>query len=93
MQHPDLQDVFRALANENRQEILFRVFSDKKDHTVGEIAERIGLAQSTTSEHLSILRRSGLLQSQKVEREVRYRVNKNTVEQVLGHLQHWLTCC
>jgi hypothetical protein len=40
MQHPELLDVFRALANENRQAILFQVFSDKQDHTVGEIAEQ-----------------------------------------------------
>lgn len=93
MQPTELLEVFRALANENRQEILFQVFSDKQDHTVGEIAKRVGLAQSTTSEHLSTLRRAGLLQSEKVDREVRYRVNKQTVNQVLAQLQDWLTCC
>lgn len=93
MQHADMLEVFRALANENRQEILFVVFSDKNYHTVGETAERIGLAQSTTSEHLSILRKAGLLDAEKVDREVRYRVNKKTVTQVLSQLQNWLTCC
>ena len=89
----DLLDVFRALANENRQEILFRVFSDKKAHSVGEIADRMGIAQSTASEHLTILRKAGILQSEKVDRQVLYTVNKQSVNEVLSMLQHWLTCC
>ncbi|MBO6898230.1 MAG: winged helix-turn-helix transcriptional regulator [Shimia sp.] len=89
----DLLDVFRALANENRQEILFRVFSDKEAHSVGEIADRMGIAQSTASEHLTILRKAGILQSEKVDRQVLYTVNKQSVNEVLSMLQHWLTCC
>ena len=93
MQQQNALNVFRALANENRQQILFGIFCDKQQHSVGEVAERSGLAQSTASEHLSILRSAGILQSEKVDRQVFYRVNKETVEQVLSELQTWLNCC
>ncbi|NJN55117.1 MAG: winged helix-turn-helix transcriptional regulator [Anaerolineae bacterium] len=39
-------------------------------HTVGEIAERVGIANSTASEHLTILRNAGVLTSEKRDREV-----------------------
>lgn len=86
-------DIFKALANENRQTILFGIFSDKNPHSVGEVADRLDLAPSTASEHLAILRRAGLLTSKKVDKQVLYTVNKTTVEQILHKLQNWLTCC
>ena len=93
MQPDNLLDIFKALANANRQEILFKVFSDKQPHSVTEVADRIGLATSTTSEHLSALKRAGLLRSEKIDKQVLYTVNKATVERVLVVLQNWLTCC
>lgn len=93
MKDQELLDIFRALANENRQFIIFELFSDKNSYTVGEVAKISGLAQSTTSEHLSMLRRVGLLNSEKVNREVTYRVNKDTASQIVAYLEDWLNCC
>lgn len=84
---------FKALANENRQRILFEVFSDKKEHSVQEIAKRIGLANSTTSEHLSILKRASVIISRKQDKEVFYSVNKEHIEEVMEVIKNWLTCC
>lgn len=86
-------DFFKALANENRQTILFEVFSDKEEHSVQEIAKRIGLASSTTSEHLSILKRASVIVSRKKEKEVLYRVNKEHIKDVMETIENWLNCC
>ncbi|GAA6133822.1 hypothetical protein NBRC116188_06110 [Oceaniserpentilla sp. 4NH20-0058] len=83
---------FRGLANENRQKILFSVFIDKQPHTVGEVAERIGLAQSTTSMHLTQMKQAGILSSEKINKEVFYRVNKNRIAEYLNLVQNWLSC-
>ena len=89
----DLLDFFKGLANETRQEILFRVLSDKKPHTVGEVAQSVGIAQSTASEHLAHLKRSGVVLSEKKNREVFYRINKDNISKQISYLSHWLTCC
>lgn len=88
-----LLEFSKALANEKRQQILLGIFTDKREHTVGEIAERVGIAPSTTSEHLAILKRAGVLVSEKRQKEVYYRVNKARVRELLAVIQHWLACC
>ena len=93
MSTPDLLDFFKGLANETRQDILFRVLSDKKPHTVGEISRAVGAAQSTTSTHLAQLKRCGAVLAEKKDREVYYRINKDQIAKHLDQLSHWLTCC
>ena len=83
----------KALANEKRQQILLSIFVDKQEHTVGEIAERVGIAPSTASEHLAILRRGGILVANKRQKEVYYTVNKERVQELVSVIQAWLTCC
>lgn len=88
-----LLEFSKAFANEKRQQILLGVFTDKQEHTVGEIAERMNIAQSTASEHLAILKRAGVLVAEKRQKEVFYRVNKERIQELLSVIQHWLTCC
>ncbi len=83
----------KALANEKRQQILLGIFTDKQEHTVGEIADRVGIAQSTASEHLAILKRAGVLLAEKRQKEVYYQVNKARVRELLAVIQRWLSCC
>ena len=83
----------KGLANANRQHILFAVFVDKQEHTVGEIAEKVGIANSTASEHLSILKSAGVLSSEKRDREVYYMVNKDKIRDYITLIEAWLTCC
>ena len=90
---PDLQGFFRGLANETRQRILFEMLSDKKPHTVGAVAKHMGIAASTASEHLSLLRQSGLVIATKKDREVFYTLNKPKIAAQLDFLSNWLTCC
>lgn len=56
---PDLDQALRALADANRRAILATVRTEP--HSVGEIAEELGLSQQTTSHHLRVLRQAGLV--------------------------------
>ncbi len=52
----------RALANPARFRIV-AILAERKDPSAGQLAAAVGLAQSTLSEHLSVLREAGLVQS------------------------------
>jgi DNA-binding transcriptional ArsR family regulator len=88
-----IQDFLRALASETRQRILFQVFLDGQEHTVGEVAQAAGLGQSTTSEHLAALRRAGIVQARREGKEVYYRPDRARILAQLGALTDLLTGC
>lgn len=85
----DLQVFLKALASGTRQK-LFSHFSDGQELTVGEVAERAGLGPSTTSEHLAVLRRGGLLQSTRSGKLVRYRADREGIAELLEQLHGYL---
>ncbi|MET8148817.1 ArsR/SmtB family transcription factor [Actinoplanes sp. NPDC049668] len=86
------QDFLKALASETRQQIMM-LFAAGTQLTVGEVANRCGLGQSTTSEQLAILRRGGLVQSTRDGKLVRYRADPSTITTRLTELQGYLACC
>lgn len=61
--------------------------------TVGEVAERAGLGQSTASEHLVLLRRGGLVHATRDGKTVRYRVDSTRISTELDQLKAYLTVC
>ncbi|EXU62467.1 Tellurite resistance TerB [Streptomyces sp. PRh5] len=85
----DLQVFLKALTSGTRQK-LFAHFADGEELTVGEVAERAGLGPSTTSEHLAVLRRGGLLQSTRSGKLVRYRADREGIAELLGQLHSYL---
>jgi DNA-binding transcriptional ArsR family regulator len=88
-----LRDFLKGLASEQRQQTL-EVFAGGVELTVGAVAERLGIGQSTASQHLSILRRGGLLASRREGKQVYYRVDATSVEPLLDELRAYLrTCC
>ena len=88
-----IQDFLHALASETRQRILFQVFLDGQEHTVGEVAQAAGVGQSTASEHLAALRRAGILQARREGKEVYYRPDRARILSQLGALTELLTRC
>lgn len=90
---PHLQDFLKALAGETRQRILL-LFTDGRERTVGQIAAEAGLGQPSTSEHLAILRRGGLVVSRRDGKEVYYLPDRALITSRLralsGLLEH---CC
>src|SRR3954452_2932218 len=90
--HGPTQDFLKALASETRQQMMMH-FAGGTQLTVGEVADRCGLGQSTTSEQLAVLRRGGLVQSSRDGKLVRYRADPGTISARLAELQGYLACC
>ena len=86
-------DFLKAFGNKKRQEIFLSIFADGQEHNVSEVAERARIAQSTASEHLSILKRARILGSRKVEKEVFYKLNRRGVITMLDEIKSHLSCC
>src|SRR5690349_12401671 len=82
----------KAMASESRQELLL-LFADGGDLTVGEVAERAGIGQSTASEQLARLRRGGLLAATRAGKLVRYRADREGIAAQLSELQRYLAAC
>jgi DNA-binding transcriptional ArsR family regulator len=82
----------KALASETRQQLLL-LFVDGGELTVGEVAERAGIGQSTASEQLALLRHGGLLQSSREGKIVRYRADRGRIATQLADLQDYLSRC
>jgi ArsR family transcriptional regulator, arsenate/arsenite/antimonite-responsive transcriptional repressor len=88
-----VQEFVRALASEKRQEILF-LYMKHHELTVNEVAEYVNVGQSTASEHLSYLKRAGILMSKKEGKAVIYYPNKERIAYSLDSLSSYLrNCC
>jgi ArsR family transcriptional regulator len=78
------RDVFIALGDEYRQEILL-IFADTPQVTVKEVSERLGISRPTTSHHIKILKKAGLLGENKVGvRRYYYPTVENAVTSMKG---------
>ncbi len=66
--------LFKAISDESRQKILLLL--DKKNLSVGEIAEKTKLSQPNTSGHLAVLKSAGLVTSSKMGNSVVYSIDK-----------------
>ena len=81
---------FTALGDEHRQRILL-TFEKGERLNVGQIVEVSTLSRSAVSHHLKLLRDAGVLQSEKIGKEVYYWVNtpflSDSLEAVLGFIR------
>jgi DNA-binding transcriptional ArsR family regulator len=77
--------LIKALNNPKRLMIL--CFLCDEELTVSELAERINLSLSPTSQHLAILREKGFVETKKEEQKVYYSLSSNEVKKVIGLLQ------
>ena len=70
---PTLQaEVLKTLASPRRLEILHRLAAGPVE--VGRLADELGLSQPNVSQHLAVLRASGIVDAVRDGREVRYRL-------------------
>ena len=77
-----VNEVFRALADPNRREIL-RLLR-KRDMTAGEIADRFPLAASTLSGHFNVLKHAGLIVAERRGTTLLYSLNVSAAEETVG---------
>ena len=73
---------FTALGDEHRQRILL-TFEPGERLNVGQIVEVSTLSRSAVSHHLKLLREAGVLQSEKVGKEVYFWVDKAFLQESL----------
>lgn len=78
--------VLRALNHKLRQQILALIESEKKI-TVTEIYVRMRLEQSVASQHLAILRRAGIVATQRDGKFIYYTVNYKRIEEINKFVQ------
>lgn len=75
--------VFIALGDEHRQRIML-TFEKGERLTVGQIAEVSTLSRPAVSHHLKILRAAGVLEAEKIGKEVYLQVNREMLEETFG---------
>jgi len=85
--------LFKALSDDSRLRILKMLQS--KSLCVCEIQDILGLATSTVSKHLSILRDAGFLTEQKDGKWVNYMINPRPsdprISSILSSLDFWIS--
>lgn len=85
----NISQVFTALGDEHRQRILL-TFEPGERLNVGQIVEVSTLSRSAVSHHLKILRVAGVLESEKIGKEVYFWLNKKNVKEALVAVMDYL---
>ena len=85
----NISKVFTALGDEHRQRILL-TFEPGERLNVGQIVEVSTLSRSAVSHHLKLLREAGVLESEKVGKEVYYWVNKPFLDESLSAVRDYI---
>jgi DNA-binding transcriptional ArsR family regulator len=89
----ELSDFLKALAGETRQQILTLFACSPEERTVNQIAEELGIGQSTASENLTALRRTGVLTARRSGKTVFYRPDRARALFLVDQLRAYLTTC
>ena len=84
-----MNDVFRALADPTRREILELL--RRGPRTSGEIAEEFSTSWATVSRHLSVLRDADLILAERDGQHIVYELNTTVFQDVVEHRVQWLT--
>ena len=85
----NVSKVFSALGDEHRQRILL-TFEPGERLNVGQIVEVSTLSRSAVSHHLKILREAGVLDSEKIGKEVYFWLNKRQIKASLVAVMDYL---
>ncbi|HEV2229424.1 MAG TPA: metalloregulator ArsR/SmtB family transcription factor [Steroidobacteraceae bacterium] len=77
-------ELLRALGNEQRLMVLCHLVHGPL--SVGQLNQRLPLSQSALSQHLAVLRESGIVQTEREAQTVRYSLPPGVVTRLLGVL-------
>jgi DNA-binding transcriptional ArsR family regulator len=83
-----MNEVFRALADPSRREILRLLREGPK--TSGEIAGHFSSAWPTISRHLGVLRDAELILSERRGQQIVYELNTTVFAELVEHLLAWI---
>ena len=79
-----LNEVFKAIADPNRREII--TLLRQRPHTAGEIAQRFDLTKPTVSHHLNQLKEADLIYGVRDGTTIIYHLNLTVFEDLLASL-------
>lgn len=82
----EASQLLAAMANPKRLLILCNLL--EREMNVTDLSERVGLAQSPLSQHLSKLRAWGLVKTRREGQQINYSLASDQVRQVLQTLYH-----
>ena len=85
----DIDELLRALAHTARRAILRRCADEWV--AAGDLAAELDLAPATVSEHLRVLRKTGLVELQVDATWRRYRTRSDTLDIATSHLTNLLS--
>ncbi len=79
-----MKDIFKALNDDTRREILELL--KKQDLTAGEIADNFNISKPSISHHLDILQRADLISGEKKGQFIHYSINTTILDDVFTWL-------
>lgn len=74
-------ELMKALSNQHRLLILCRLIDGEK--SVGQLAEFLGIRDSTVSQHLALLRREGIIAGRRDGQTIWYRIESDIAREVV----------
>jgi len=74
--------ILRALNHKLRQQII-RVLDENKKLTVTELYVQLRLEQSVASQHLAILRRAGIVKTERDGKFIHYTINHKRIAEIM----------
>ncbi|MET3793999.1 ArsR/SmtB family transcription factor [Aquamicrobium terrae] len=77
-------ELMKALSNQHRLLILCRLIDGEK--SVGQLAEFLGIRDSTVSQHLALLRRDGIISGRRDGQTIWYRIEADIAREVVSVL-------
>ena len=83
-----MPDVFKALSDETRREIL-RLLRDG-DLTAGAIAENFAMSKPSISHHLSALKQAELVTAERRGQEIVYSLNTTVFQELMAYALQFL---
>ncbi len=79
-----MNNVFKALNDETRRKIVELL--KEKELNAGEISKEFAISKPSISHHLDLLRRAGLISSEKRGQYIYYSLNTSIVEDLISWL-------
>jgi len=76
-----MDEVFRALADSTRRELLDRLFAEN-GQTLGELCERLAMSRQAVTKHLAILEKANLVATVRRGREKHHLLNPVPINEI-----------
>ena len=86
-QFEEASEIFKVLANVTRLKILVGIMHDECN--VSKIVEKLGLPQSTISQHLTTMRNKGIIKGRRQGAKVCYTIVDKKARILVSILQNW----